>query len=183
MSDLLYQQTQEKVFSCLNKAAQFYGAAFPVSAVTFDLKGRSAGQVRFPLNNQLFSKNLPLIRFNADLLKQNTEQFLHEVVPHECAHVIVYHRFAQKFSLKRHRPKPHGIEWQTVMREVFNLEPRVTHDFVLQTSKSRLFHYQCSCEQKIHQVSLIRHNKMLKGSARYLCRACGSPLININNEL
>lgn len=180
MSDLLYQQTEEKVYSCLYQAEQFYGAEFPVSAISFDLKGRAAGQVRFPVNKQLFSRNLPLIRFNADLLKQNAEPFISEVVPHECAHVIVYHRYTQKFALKKHRPKPHGIEWQTVMRDVFNLEPRVTHNFALQTSKARLFNYQCSCEQKIHQVSVIRHNKMKRGVTRYLCRACGSPLFSEN---
>ena len=148
LSDLLYRQTEQHVHRCLEQAGRFYGRDFLVSAISFDLRGKAAGQVRFPVNSGLLSRKLPLIRFNAALLTQNTEDFLKEVVPHECAHVIVYHRFLEKFASKKHRPKPHGIEWQTVMREVFHLEPRVTHSFVLPTSKSRYFNYQCGCKEK-----------------------------------
>lgn len=178
LSDVLFEQTEMMVNKCLNQAAEFYETAFPVSAITFDLKGRAAGQVRFPVRHKFFDKKWPQLRFNAELLKQYSEQFINEVVPHECAHVIVYHLFADKFTSKKMRPKPHGSEWQKVMREVFKLEPRVTHNFAVSSLKAKTFEYSCRCEQKIHQVSLIRHNKMKRGTAKYLCRKCGELLMD-----
>lgn len=160
----------------LSLASHFYQCDFTIAGIHFDLKGRSAGQVRFPVSNFRKVASDPLIRINSMLLVQYGERFISEVVPHECAHVVVYHLFQRDRSLWKIKPKPHGREWQRVMREVFSMEPGVTHNFVLPDSSNKKFHYQCACLGKQHELSLIRHNKVNRGQTRYLCRHCGNRL-------
>ena len=179
----LYQQTEIAVFACLAEAGKYYQQSFPIGNIRFDLKGRSAGQVRFPFAQKSSSENLPVLRFNAALLEQNRDAFIEEVVPHECAHIVVYHLFHQSGRLKKYRPKPHGIEWQTVMRDVFKLDARVTHNFTVATAPSKVFLYKCACDGKQHQLSLIRHNKMTRGAVRYLCKRCGDQLVGCDDQL
>jgi len=181
--DSLYQQTEIAVYTCLAEAGKYYRQSFPLGNIRFDLKGRSAGQVRFPLVQKNSSDNFPILRFNAALLEQNGHAFIEEVVPHECAHIVVYYLFRQSGRLKKHRPKPHGIEWQTVMRDVFNLDARVTHNFTVASVSSKVFLYKCACDGKQHQLSLIRHNKLSRGVVRYLCKRCGDQLVACDDQL
>jgi SprT protein len=125
----------------------------------------------------MFGSTLPLMRFNKVLLESYAEDFINEVVPHECAHVVVYHLNRSAFHSGSKRPKPHGIEWQSVMRDVYRLEPKVTHNFALTSSESRQYSYVCGCVQRIHRISIIRHNKIKRGRARYLCKGCGDALV------
>lgn len=164
-----HEMAEEAVKLALEEAEKFYNQLFRLKRVSFSLKGRAAGQVRFPLNK----KDLPEIRLNAAILEKNPEQFLKEVIPHECAHLVVYQLYISKGRSLSVRPKPHGKEWQSVMRKVYGLEPKVTHNFEIEKSKRKSFSYICACEDKIHQLSIIRHNKVLKNRSNYLCRKCG----------
>lgn len=130
--------------------------------IRFDLRGKTAGQVRIRARGQY------LIRYNLELLKRGGADFIDRTVPHEAAHVLAYHR---------HGPgiRPHGPEWQRIMHQL-GAEPTRCHDYDvsgLSARKVAYFHYHCGCME--HQLSSIRHNKVAKGQ-RYLCKRCGEPL-------
>ncbi len=162
------------VYASLAKAESYYKCTFPVGQVLFNLRGRAAGQVRFPVQFQ--KESLPTIRFNSAILKAYQEEFIREVVPHECAHLVVYRLYQLKKYKSKLKPKPHGSEWKFVMREIYGVSPRVTHTFDVKTTSIKRFPYQCSCEGKIHQLTVIRHNKICKQLSKYLCRSCGATL-------
>lgn len=134
----------------------------PVAEIRFDLRGRTAGQVRF-------CRGQPwVIRYNPVLLRENTDDFLTQTVPHEVAHLIA-------FACHGPRIRPHGPEWRAVMKYL-GAEPQRCHRFdVTGVASRRLreFEYHCGCRN--HVLSSIRHNRVLAGYT-YLCRRCSAPL-------
>jgi len=172
------QITEDYVYSSLAKAEDFYKCTFPLGEVLFNLRGRAAGQVRFPIHSQ--KVDLPEIRFNPHLLNIYGEEFINEVVPHECAHLVVYRLYQLKKYKSKIKPKPHGTEWQFVMQEIYGLKPKVTHTFEVKASTMKRFPYSCACDGKLHQLTIIRHNKVLKQASNYLCRRCGEKLSSVD---
>ncbi|MDF7670506.1 SprT family zinc-dependent metalloprotease [Orbaceae bacterium ESL0721] len=103
------------------------------------------------------------IQLNRTLLCENGTPFIEEVVPHELAHLLVYKQYG--------RVKPHGKEWQNIMRTVLGREAKTTHCF----SVSRpTYVYICACQE--HHLTLIRHNKIQKNNTQYFCKKCGKLL-------
>lgn len=131
--------------------------------IRFDLTGKAAGMALFP------PRATPIIRFNALLMTENREDFLKRTVPHEVAHVVARRCFGLKI-------KPHGREWRTVM-QLFGAEASRCHNYdVSRASRRKLqrFNYRCRC--RTHQLSSIRHNRVLQGQ-RYFCVACKQALV------
>ncbi|GAA3526196.1 SprT family zinc-dependent metalloprotease [Zobellella aerophila] len=149
-------QVNDRVTDCLSLAGQRLGDDFPPPRVCFNQGGRIAGSAwleRWEL------------RFNPVLLADNVGAFITEIIPHEVAHLVVFARYG--------KVRPHGREWQTVMRSVFGLEPSTRHR--LDTHKvAPTFGYDCGC--RLHRLSLRRHNKIQRGQSRYLCMHCGKLL-------
>lgn len=182
MSDTIFpnalsQSVTEAVYRALAQAEDVYRCHFPIGNILFNLRGRSAGQVRYPVTHK--RGILPEMRFNPQLLLENADTFIREVVPHECAHLVVYHLYASRKTKEGHKPKPHGKEWKSVMLDVYGVEPRVTHSFDVKRVESKKFNYACACDNKIHRLSVIRHNKILRKTARYSCRVCGETLASL----
>lgn len=155
-SDALCQQVRERVSQCLALAGQRLGRAFPPPRVRFDQRGRIAGSAwleRWEL------------RFNPVLLMDNEAAFISDIIPHEVAHLVAFACFG--------KVRPHGPEWQGVMREVFGLEPHTRHR--LDTTRvAPTFSYGCGC--RLHRLSLRRHNRIQRGKQQYLCMHCGKLL-------
>jgi SprT protein len=89
-------------------------------------------------------------------------------VPHETAHLVVFRLFGPGMQ-------PHGREWRAIMG-LFGAEPTRCHDYDvdgLQARQLRRYHYRCACRS--HQVTSIRHNRIMRGQT-YLCRRCGGVL-------
>ncbi|WP_275097116.1 SprT-like domain-containing protein [Sedimenticola hydrogenitrophicus] len=131
--------------------------------VKFDLTGKAAGMALFP------HRATPVIRYNALLLVENRADFLKRTVPHEVAHIVARRLFG-------HRIKPHGAEWRRVMR-LFGAEASRCHNYdVSRAIRRRLqrFAYRCDCRS--HELSSIRHNRVLQGQT-YLCVNCKQPLV------
>jgi len=142
--------------------ARGLGIALPEVAVVFDLKGMAAGQAR------LHDGAGPRIRLNPVLLAENGEEFLTHTIPHEVAHLAVFYHY-------RRRVRPHGPEWQRIMRR-FGAEPRATHTFDVENSRTRrlrTFRYACPCREV--ELTSIRHNRARRG-VRYYCNECGGRL-------
>lgn len=101
------------------------------------------------------------------LLLENVDAFIEEVVPHELAHLLVWKHFGRK--------APHGKEWKWMMESVLNVPARRTHQFALQSVRRNTFPYHCQCQQ--HQLTVRRHNRVVRGEAVYRCVHCGEPLV------
>ncbi|MBS1201819.1 MAG: hypothetical protein H6R22_328 [Chromatiaceae bacterium] len=141
-SDRLRELAADSSRRLLRQAADWLGIRMPEPEICFDLRGRTAGQVRFGRGRPC------MIRYNLVLLRENTDAFLAETVPHEVAHLIAFARYGSRI-------RPHGSEWRAVM-EYLGAEP-----------------YHCGCRN--HRLSSIRHNRVLAGYT-YLCRRCSGPL-------
>jgi SprT protein len=106
-----------------------------------------------------------IIKFNPILFAQNKEEFINQVVAHEVAHLIVYQKYG--------KVRPHGRQWQHIMEAIFNCPATTTHSLDIKDVVGKQFSYQCLCAT--HQLTIRRHNKILKG-AKYLCKKCRGTL-------
>ncbi|MGE4534823.1 SprT-like domain-containing protein [Halomonas sp.] len=131
----------------------------PRPRVWLDLRGQSAGQAHFGRGG---------LRFNPVLYAENREAFLAEVVPHEMAHWLVHHLADGR------RARPHGREWQTVMRRLFGLPPSTTHRFDTGRASPAPHRYACGCRE--HAFTPRRHALARQGR-RYRCRHCAETLV------
>ncbi|WP_081741529.1 SprT family zinc-dependent metalloprotease [Tolumonas lignilytica] len=138
-------------------AARYFNREFAHPKITLDQRGKCAGTARLRDWH---------IRLNPVLLQDNPHEFEQEVIPHEIAHLVVHAIWG--------RVKPHGVEWQKVMWEVFNIPPRTTHKMDVTKVQGAVYAYQCDCQQ--HQLSVRRHRAVLRGDRQYCCRRCGSTL-------
>lgn len=163
------QQRREVVAAtqhCIARASAFYGRDFGSLQVDFDLRGKCAGmyQVR---------RQGSRIRYNPWLFAKYYEDNIGDTVIHEVAHYIVDCLYGLR------RVKPHGQEWQQVMRDLGG-RPKATGSYSLEgipTRQYQRFPYSCGC--RTHQLTLVRHRKIVRGRARYLCQFCHSPLVAI----
>lgn len=138
-------------------ASKQRGYDFIMPSLVFSQRGKIAGSAALVKNQ---------IRLNSVLYSDNIDVFLAEVIPHELAHLLVFQQYG--------RVKPHGVEWQKMMIEVFALEPRVRHSMDVSKVQGRVFSYNCSCGP-VH-LSIRRHNKVKSGKQQYLCAKCRQTL-------
>ncbi len=157
-----------QVLRCYATAEQYYLKSFSRPEVLINLRGRSAGIAELQ-NNRL--------RFNAVLLKENEQDFLAEVVPHEVAHLLAWKIYGRGI-------RPHGAEWQQIMQQVFGLAPSRTHSFDVKRSAKMGYFYTCACSNKKHALTIRRHNRILSGQS-YICLLCKSHLrfLSVDEEL
>lgn len=147
---------QSKGEDCFILAECFFETPFTRPSYLFNQRGKSAGSAHLQRN---------IIKFNATLYEQNKEEFIQQVVAHEVAHLIVYQQYG--------KVRPHGKEWQHVMRNIFNCPAITTHSLDISDVIGQQFSYSCLC--RTHQLTIRRHNKILKGG-RYLCIHCKGAL-------
>lgn len=158
----LKRRAEQLTKRLLALASRELGASLAEPIIRFDLRGKTAGQVRSK------DGHLCVVRYNANLLTRHPEEFLARTVPHETAHVVAFGLFGP-------RVQPHGREWQAVMK-LFGASPERCHSYNvegLQTRQLRRFDYHCGC--RAHRLTSIRHNRVRSGQT-YLCRQCGRPL-------
>ncbi len=149
----------EKTRRYIQQAGEIYGKKFQPIDVRFDLCGRNAGMYRVQGRQRW-------IRYNPYIFSRYFDDNLNTTVPHEVAHYIT----DCLYGLRKIRP--HGIEWKSVMRQ-FGIKPEVTGNYNLEgipQRKQQRFTYQCDCSQ--HQISTVRHNRIVKNQAIYYCRHC-----------
>ena len=151
---------RSKILGCYALAEQYYLKSFQRPEVLVNLRGSSAGVAELQANR---------LRFNGLLLQENEPAFLAEVVPHEVAHLLAW-------KLHGRGIRPHGIEWQQIMQQVFMLTPSRTHSFDVKRAAKMGYFYRCACANKKHALTIRRHNRILAGQ-RYICLLCKSNLI------
>lgn len=147
----------------LTQGLERYQLRRPKVEVRCDLRGQSAGQIK-----RLSPRHF-VVRYNLAIAQQQADAFLAETVPHEIAHLLVWLRFADK-------ARPHGPEWQQVMRDLGVRDPQRCHSFTVPSQSTRQqqrWDYRCDCQQ--HQLSTTRHKRAQAGQM-YVCRKCRQPL-------
>lgn len=170
-AEALSRQLQKATQRCLEQAHPLVagqGRRLPDIQIRCDLRGLSAGQMRLHANGRFE------IRYNLDMALQQPQRFLNETVPHEVAHLVTW-------LLHGSRVRPHGKEWQAVMRGLGVASPKAYHDFepAGNPRRQRRWHYRCSCRE--HQLSTTRHNRIIKGMA-YTCTRCGELLARVTRR-
>lgn len=153
----LHQAVMQCLRDKLRQAERYFNAAFAEPGLNYQQRGTSAGTAWLTEWE---------IRLNPVLLLANQDNFINEVIPHELAHLLVFHQFG--------RVAPHGKEWRWMMSTVLQTEPRRTHEFDLATVRAQTYPYQCGCRR--HELTVRRHNRILRGEAQYRCRQCGNIL-------
>lgn len=152
---------QQAVMHCLREKLRQANTVlqrhYPLPEVHYQQRGTAAGTAWLEQNE---------IRLNPVLLLENQQSFIDEVVPHELAHILVWKHFG--------RVSPHGKEWKWMMESVLGVAARRTHQFSVQSVRSKTFSYRCLCQQ--HQLTVRRHNRVLRGETQYRCTRCGQQL-------
>lgn len=173
MRDYVRQATA-KLRDSLGIAERHFGRRFKLDEILFDLKGRSAGMLVFDHITNTFK-----IRINRTLLDIAPAHVIDTTVPHEVAHLVAFQVYGMKIS-------PHGQEWQSVMVDVFGLQPGRCHQIDTSTSSPRPFIYTCRCPKQF-RLSKRMHNQLTakKGMIKnkiYQCKRCLSALVFSHEE-
>lgn len=159
-TDLINSNQQailQQVKDCIAKASLYFNQTFTLPDVSFKQGGKIAGSARLQSNS---------LRFNPVLLADNVATFLSDVVPHEVSHLLTYQLYG--------RVKPHGREWQSIMIKVFNCRPSAYHKMDVSKVDGKKFSYKCLCGPV--ELSIRRHNKVIKNKQQYRCLKCKTQL-------
>jgi len=154
---MLEQLVLDKITACYHQAEQRLNRTFPRPIINFKQRGKAAGSARLQTNE---------LRFNPILLQENQQHFITHTVPHEVAHLLTYQVYG--------RTKPHGKEWQQMMNRIFDLAAKTTHQYDVTSVKGKTFTYACLCTD--HQLTIRRHNKIIRDNIKYICRLCKKSL-------
>lgn len=161
----LQRQVETAVRQAEKRARHFYRLDLPDASIDFSLRGRCAGQARVDRNGETG------LRINLQLLAENLDDFLSNTIPHEVAHLVVNWQARNK----RQRPRPHGPEWQAIMKNCYALPPKRCHSY--QTTPARVvprpYLYTCNCRE--HRLTIIIHNRISR-NYQALCKACRTPI-------
>ncbi|MGS2721294.1 SprT family zinc-dependent metalloprotease [Paraglaciecola aestuariivivens] len=151
------QKIIQQVTLLMQHANEYLQQNFAMPQVTFNQRGKVAASARLQTHE---------LRFNSVLLNDNLSEFLSDVVPHEICHLLAFQLFG--------RVKPHGKEWQNLMRTVFERQPQTYHKMNVTKVAGKTFTYHCACGPLT--LSIRRHNKVKRGQQQYICRKCKSVL-------
>ncbi|MEJ2669536.1 MAG: SprT-like domain-containing protein [Gammaproteobacteria bacterium] len=179
----------QATFRAIVKAEIFLNRTLPIPEIVYNLRGKTAGIFQYEcVSARRHSTQPPTlrIRFNPTLLATHRDVFLNEVVPHEVSHLAVHCYYQNQHYQNQHLShnaghkrrrvlRPHGPEWQDIMRNCFQLPPKIYHDFPVTSARQHPhpFEYACACRK--HYFTARRHKNRLHGT-QYLCRHCGEPL-------
>ncbi len=128
----------------------------------FDLKGGTAGQVRYTtkffLSSNMRMTKAICLRFNLQLAKDNLTDFLARTVPHELAHILAN---ARNMKTTRKVP-PHGLEWRKACKDLGMAIHRITrcHDYEVPKTSRKSVPTECEyCHKKMY-VSPAKAERM-----------------------
>lgn len=142
---------------CYQLAEAHFKRSFPRPLVELDLRGQRAG-VAYLCRNQL--------RFNGQMYRDHSEDFLQQTVPHEVAHLLAHLIYGPMI-------KPHGPEWRALMTELYQLPAKRCHDYPVKR-RGASYYYRCGCTDDL-PFTAQRHALVRRGR-QYQCRRCGSLL-------
>lgn len=139
--------------------------------IRFDLKGKTGGTFEY---NRVTGENF--ININKELLEKYQDEYS-QTIGHEVAHYITYSVIGEEFT-RNGRRQVHGKNWKAVMK-MLGLDPKRCHNYdtsdLKKVKKVTYYSYTCDCGYD-HQITKIRHNKILRGKQSYRCATCKTPI-------
>jgi len=166
ISSEIRQRVEDKIEECLKTLCEHYDRDFEKPSIKYTKRGTTAGTASY--------RNWE-INLNSVLLIENLEEMLRRTVPHELAHLIAY-TVSRKYPYEK-RIKPHGHEWQSVMR-ILGLDPSRCHNYDTTNSRVRRqfrYRYQCGCSDGCLAGPGV-HKKIQRGTMTYTCKLCRGKL-------
>jgi SprT protein len=151
-----------RVNECLSIATNKLAMDFAMPNILFKQRGKIAGCARLQSNQ---------LRFNPVLLADNLDAFLEEVIPHEICHLLVFRLYG--------KVRPHGKEWKSLMSQLYGLTGNTYHKLDVSKVMGNTFNYRCLCGPL--ELSIRRHNKVLRRKVVYTCMRCGQKLQSANS--
>ncbi|TDF42384.1 SprT family zinc-dependent metalloprotease [Alteromonadaceae bacterium M269] len=155
-TNALLDDANQCVRACYEIAESVLGQPFVLPTITLNQRGKIAGCAKLQQNH---------LRLNASLFKENKEEFLDVVIPHEVCHLLTYQLYG--------RVKPHGREWKGLMNNLYGLPGKATHSMDVSSVSQATFPYRCNCGPV--ELTIRRHKKVQKG-VQYFCRRCKTQL-------
>lgn len=143
----LHEKVVAKTKELIAKAEKHFDKKLKMPEIRYDIKNWDVGRAYMPSN---------VIRYNLILLVENEEHFIANVVPHEVAHNV--NRMVNKPAPGKKRLMPHGKEWKSIMKDVFDVEPSVKHSYdvsSIQKSPRRAQSKRARVDNAIHVVSSV----------------------------
>lgn len=163
----------KKVYSLVAKFEKEFGTdlkEFPV--IKFTKKGRVAGTFSWGGNKSCE------LNFNMTFLKENFVDFLNSTVPHEVAHLLTHNLYGI-IRTRNGNISHHGKEWKRMMA-FLGVEAKRCHSYsiknIAKKGGQRRWSYTCDCGMD-HQLSTVRHNRVVRGQASYHCKKCKSNIV------
>ena len=152
---------ETKVLELYINAQKVFGKMFDLCKIEYKDMGTTAGKAHYYENR---------ITLSPTLLKENSTNFINQIVGHEIAHLITFNLYGQFI-------KPHGKHWKSVMLNL-NLNPARCHDYNVASVKhirkpQKQFHYHCNCQTHILTNSM--HHRAITGTI-YSCNKCHIPI-------
>lgn len=144
--------------NCYQLAEQHFSRPFPRPDIELDLRGQRAGVAYLNQN---------LLRFNGQMYRENSEDFLLQTVPHEAAHLIAHQVYGSRI-------RPHGPEWQAVMTQLFRLPANRCHNYAVSKRRGTRYLYRCACPE--HMPFTPQRHAWVRKGRQYQCRRCGDLL-------
>jgi SprT protein len=154
------EQLKNRVEACFVQAEAYFQRSFARPSICIRLRGHKAGVAHLQENR---------LRFNAQLYRDNPEDFLRQTVAHEVAHLIAHQLFGSRI-------RPHGREWRQIMQAVYALPALRCHSYAVQRRPALRYLYRCQCPEGDFPFSQRRHN-LVNSGRQYLCRRCRALLI------
>ena len=155
-------ETLSRINRKLRECAEKLNYDYELPTVSFDLKGRTAGQAFYSGNR---------IRLNLELLNKNREEMIENTLPHEFAHIAAFKFYGEE-------GKGHGHYWKLTMMRL-GLEPKRCHNMeVTPARKHQKFDYSCKCPGKVFKIGKNVHEKIQSGRPRY-CPSCRADVVYI----
>lgn len=158
---------KNKIEACYQKAEKYFDKKFERPHVKFMDNITMCGLAcRQRIGNEIVG----VIGLHETFFIENQHDMVHDTIPHEVAHLLVDEIYGR---VKR----PHGPEWQRMMKFVLNVEPNRGHSYDMtniNVRRQRRITYSCDCRE--HRVSATMHHKMVDGR-KYGCKRCGGMLV------
>lgn len=126
------------------------------------------------------------MRLNKHILLEFGDVYIDEIVVHEYAHFVVTAMY-RSGKIGYRRPMPHGKEFKAVCSH-FGIDGKSTSKTFndaqwfkykraqLNKNPKKVFYYSCGCRNFFHELSTVRHNKIMKKTSRLKCKDCDTAI-------
>jgi predicted SprT family Zn-dependent metalloprotease len=155
------QEFIQEIYRVMSLAEDLYGVDLSEVDISFNLRGRVAGQA---IERYQGSKKFHELRFNKDAISLHYDEMFNEVIPHEIAHIVKYLDFRTGAN--------HDRGWQNVAISL-GCSGKTRHNMKLPAGrKVTKYQYVASCGTRI-DMSVQKHRYMQNEGVTYTVKRTG----------